>query len=76
KEGEGNYLECVTTQPEPVLHVQSGKGQQVRSAKFKLAKVTEVMGWKTVGAKLLEYSPGVEMEWVEQDHHPTQQELF
>ena len=38
KEGEGNYLEAVTTDAEPILAVQSGRGAQIRKAKFKIAK--------------------------------------
>lgn len=63
KEGAGNRLEMVTTEAEPILAVQSGKGQQIRKAKFKVVKLVEVMGWKAVGAKLTEYSKSVEMEW-------------
>lgn len=63
KEGEGNRLEAVTTDEEPVLVVQTGRGQQVRKAKFKVAKMVEVMGWKAVGAKLTDYSKTIEMEW-------------
>ncbi|MBZ4192219.1 DNA gyrase/topoisomerase IV subunit A [Niabella beijingensis] len=76
KEGDGNYLECATTMPEPVLMVQSGKGSQIRSAKFKLAKMTDVMGWKAVGAKLTDYNKSVVMEWVENEKPTNQQELF
>jgi topoisomerase-4 subunit A len=63
KEGNGNRLEAVTTEDEPVLSVQTGKGQQVRSAKFKIAKMVEVMGWKALGAKLMDFSKSVEMSW-------------
>jgi topoisomerase-4 subunit A len=77
KEGEGNRLEAVTTDDEPILTVQTGRGQQVRKAKFKVAKMVEVMGWKAVGAKLTEYSKTIEMQW---EHKPKeespQQELF
>lgn len=77
KEGEGNRLEAITTDEEPILTVQTGRGQQVRKAKFKVAKMVEVMGWKAVGAKLTEYSKTIEMEW---EHKPKeespQQELF
>ena len=66
KEGDGNYVEAVSTDAEPILAVQSGRGEQVRKAKFKIAKVAEVMGWKTVGTKLLDYSKSVEMEWVKE----------
>ncbi|MCW3094163.1 MAG: gyrase/topoisomerase subunit [Ferruginibacter sp.] len=63
KEGKDNRLEMVTTEEEPVLIVQSGRGQLVRRAKFKVPKMVEVMGWKAVGAKLTEFSKSVEMEW-------------
>jgi topoisomerase-4 subunit A len=75
KEGAKNYLEAVTTDEEPVLSVKSGKGTQVRSAKIKLAKVAEVMGWKAVGAKLTDYTKSIEMEWVKEDPN-AQPELF
>ena len=63
KEGDGNILEAVTTESEPILGVQTGRGSQVRKAKFKIAKMVEVMGWKAVGAKLMDYSKSIEMEW-------------
>lgn len=63
KEGDGNKLEAVTTDPEPILAVQTGRGQQIRKAKFKVAKMVEVMGWKAVGAKLTDFSKTIEMEW-------------
>jgi topoisomerase-4 subunit A len=78
KEGEGNRLEAVTTDPEPILMVQTGRGQQVRKAKFKVAKMVEVMGWKAVGAKLTDYSKTIEMEWEQQKpkDENAQPELF
>jgi topoisomerase IV subunit A len=63
KEGDGNRLEVVTTQEEPILVVQSGRGAQVRKAKFKVVKLVEVMGWKAVGAKLVDFTKSIEMEW-------------
>jgi topoisomerase-4 subunit A len=63
KDGEGNQLETVTTDEEPILVVQSGRGSQIRKAKIKAAKAVEVMGWKAVGAKLADYSKSLEMEW-------------
>ena len=75
KEGEGNYVEAVSTDEEPVLAMRSGRGAQVRNAKIKLAKVSEVMGWKAVGAKLADYSKSIEMEWVKETPGP-QAELF
>ena len=76
KEGEGNYLEAVTTDNEPVLAVQQGRGSQVRKGKFKIEKVVDVMGWKAVGNKLLDYSKSVEMEWVKSNSGTKQPELF
>jgi topoisomerase-4 subunit A len=75
KEGENNHLEVVTTDAEPVLAVQQGRGSQVRRAKFKLEKVVDVMGWKAVGAKLVDYSKSVEMEWIKKKENE-QPELF
>jgi topoisomerase IV subunit A len=63
KEGDGNRLEAVSTSDEPILVVQSGRGTSVRKAKFKVVKLVEVMGWKAVGAKLVDYSKSVVMEW-------------
>ena len=63
KEGKDNRLEAVTTEQHPVLIVQTGKGQLVRSTKFRIDKLVEVMGWKAIGAKLTAYSKSVAMEW-------------
>jgi topoisomerase IV subunit A len=75
KEGKGNVLEAVSTEEEPILIVQSGKGSQVRKAKFKIAKMVEVMGWKAVGAKLVDYNKNIVMEW-EVKESAKQPELF
>jgi len=76
KEGDGNYLEAVSTDAEPILAVQSGRGDQVRKAKFKITKVADIMGWKAVGNKLLDYSKSVQMEWVKDKQGEKQPELF
>ena len=77
KEGENNRLEAITTNEEPILSVQAGRGQQVRKAKFKIAKMVEIMGWKAVGAKLMDYSKTVEMEWENKtQENNNQPELF
>jgi len=75
REGEGNRLEMVSTDEEPVLIVQTGRGSQVRKAKFKTVKVVDVMGWKAVGAKLADYSKSLTMDW-EIKKKPDQPELF
>ncbi len=76
KEGEGNYVETVTTSEEPVLAMQQGRGAQVRKGKIKINKITEVTGWRTVGAKLADYSKSTEMEWVKSKEEDNQPELF
>jgi topoisomerase-4 subunit A len=76
KEGEGNKLVKVSTEEEPVLAMQSGKGSQVRKAKVKLSKVVDVMGWRAVGAKLTDFSKSVEMEWESKQKENPQKELF
>ncbi len=76
KEGEGNYVQVVSTDEEPVLAVQQGRGEQIRKAKFKIAKVVEIGGWKTVGAKLVDFSKSVQMEWVKPAGSDKQPELF
>ncbi len=76
KEGDGNYVEAVSTEEEPVLAVQQGRGEQIRKAKFKIAKVVEVSGWKTVGAKLVDFSKSLQMEWVKPTGANKQPELF
>jgi topoisomerase-4 subunit A len=75
REGEGNYLEAVTTAESPVVNVKSGRGTQARMTKVKLANFVEVMGWKAVGNKLADYTKSTEFEWT---HKPEdlQQELF
>ena len=56
KEGKGNRLIKATTNNEPILQMQSGRGSQIRNAKIKLHKVVDVMGWRAIGNKLTDYS--------------------
>jgi len=76
KEGDGNYVEAVTTSEEPVLAMQQGRGAQIRKGKLKITKIAEVTGWKTVGTKLADYSKSTEMEWVKPKEEDNQPELF
>jgi topoisomerase IV subunit A len=76
KEGKGNKLETVTTDAEPLLAVQQGRGAQIRKAKLKITKIVEVMGWKAVGNKLLDFTKSVEMEWEKKKGDNQQTELF
>ncbi|HMU71362.1 MAG TPA: DNA gyrase/topoisomerase IV subunit A [Ferruginibacter sp.] len=77
KEGDGNYIEAVTTEEEPVLAMQQGRGEQIRKGKLKIARIAEVTGYRTVGSKLADYSKSTEMEWVPSPAaNKSQTELF
>lgn len=76
KEGDGNYVEAVTTDADPVMHVQQGRGAQIRKGKLKLIKMAELGGWRNVGFRMLDFSKSVEMEWVKSKEDPNQTELF
>ena len=75
REGEGNYVETVTTMEEPVLAMQQGRGAQIRKGKLKITKIAEVTGYRTVGTKLADFSKSTEMEWVK-GKETSQPELF
>lgn len=75
KEGDGNYVEAVTLDEEPILLMQQGRGEQVRKAKLKIVKIAEVTGYRTVGSKLADFSKSTEMEWVK-SKETNQAELF
>lgn len=64
KEGEGNFLRTVSTEPEPILFIQQGRGAQLRKAKLKIAKMAEVTGWRTVGVKMADFAKSTDLEWV------------
>jgi topoisomerase-4 subunit A len=77
KEGKDNMLEAATTNADPILKVNTGRGQLVSTKKFKVADLVEVMGWKAIGAKLVDYSKSVDMEWeVVKEDLSGQTELF
>ncbi len=76
KEGEGNYVEAVTTIEDPILAMQQGRGAQIRKGKLKINKIAEITGWRTVGTKLADFSKSTEMEWVKPKEEDNQPELF
>ncbi|MEO6328971.1 MAG: DNA gyrase/topoisomerase IV subunit A [Ginsengibacter sp.] len=76
KEGQGNYVETVTTMEDPLLHFEKGRGAQVRSLNYKIGKNVEVTGWKSVGTRLEDYSKSAVMHWVEQKNEKAQGQLF
>lgn len=53
KEGDGNYLELVTTQQEPVVIVRTGKKKtELKEEIMALHETVDVTGWKTIGSYL------------------------
>lgn len=76
KEGDGNYMVAVTTDAHPILLVQGGTGQQVRTVRFKIGNLVDVMGWKAIGAKLMEYTKSAAFSWVPQNEDNSQPSLF
>lgn len=53
KEGEGNYLELVTTQTEPLAIVRSGKKKSdMTEETMALHELIDITGWKAVGTKI------------------------
>ncbi|RYY89291.1 MAG: DNA gyrase/topoisomerase IV subunit A [Chitinophagaceae bacterium] len=63
KEGKNNKLEAISTEVDPVLLVKIGKGAQQRASRFKVGNLVEVMGWKAVGAKLVDFAKSTELAW-------------
>ena len=63
KEGPENFLQAVTTDKDPVLLIKSGKGAQAKEQKLKVAKLVEIMGWRAIGTKLIDYAKSTELAW-------------
>jgi topoisomerase-4 subunit A len=76
KEGDGNYLEAVSTAVKPIAVITSGKGAQSRTSKVKIADFVEIMGWKAIGNKLTDYTKSTEIIWQEEGGNKKQAELF
>ena len=55
KEGEGNYLEWITSNGTPVIKLKTGKKKYLPSEQIiNLEEIVDVMGWKAIGTKLCE----------------------
>jgi topoisomerase-4 subunit A len=76
KEGKGNRLEAVTTEEDPVLILHIEKGSQVTTQKIQIGGFVEIMGWKAMGNKLVNYSKDVQMEWEKTSEDNVQAKLF
>lgn len=53
REGEGNYLELVTTHQEPVVSMKSGKKKSdMTEETIALHETVDISGWKTIGTRI------------------------
>ncbi len=53
REGEGNYLELVTTRQEPVLILKKGKKKsELTEEQIALHETIDVTGWRTIGTSI------------------------
>ncbi|MEZ5046557.1 MAG: DNA gyrase/topoisomerase IV subunit A [Chitinophagaceae bacterium] len=78
KEGEGNYVEWITTHPEPIVKIKKGKKKFLPSEEtINLKQFVDVMGWKAIGSKLCEKDL-LEIDLINDldDTDTTQGELF
>ncbi len=76
KEGKANRLEAVTSDASPALILHTGRGAQAQTQKIQIAGFIEVMGWKALGNKLVDYNKTVEMEWEQRPLDEVQAKLF
>jgi len=53
KDGEGNYLQFVTTAQEPNVIVKTGKKRtDMKEEQMALHEMIDITGWRTIGTKL------------------------
>ena len=76
KEAEGNYIEAISTEKDPIALIRSGRGTQARESKVKVGDYVEIMGWKAVGNKLTDFSKSTEISWFPQEGDTKQTALF
>ena len=77
REGKGNRLEAVTSDQDPVLLLHTGAGAKMSTQKIQIGGFVEIMGWKAIGNKLVNYSKEVEMEWeIKTEEGDMQTKLF
>jgi len=76
KEANGNYVEAVSTEQNPVALIKTGRGAQAKQTKVKVNDFAEVMGWKAVGTKLVDFTKSTEIEWVDSNTSSKQASLF
>ncbi len=53
KEGDGNYVEFVTTHQEPIISLKSGKKKsELEEEQLTMHDEIDITGWKTIGTKI------------------------
>jgi topoisomerase-4 subunit A len=76
KEGEGNYLEWITSNASPLVKLKTGKKKYLPSEQvINLEEFVDVMGWKAIGTKLCDKDL-LEISLVNEDEDSKQGELF
>ena len=76
KEGEGNYLEWITSHANPIIKIKTGKKKYLPSEEIiNLEELVDVMGWKAIGNKLCEKDL-LEISLVIDEEESKQRELF
>lgn len=76
REGDGNYVEAVTVDQDPIAVIRSGKGSQAKETRIKVADMVEIMGWKAIGSKLTDFSKSTTIGWQEPESDAKQTALF
>jgi topoisomerase-4 subunit A len=76
REYEGNHIVVVTTDPDPVALIKSGKGAQLKETRIKVADLVEVMGWRAVGSKFTDFNKSTTISWFDDEPSATQVALF
>ncbi|MEY2834769.1 MAG: hypothetical protein RLZZ557_431 [Bacteroidota bacterium] len=76
REVQGNHVVVVTTNPDPVAVIRSGKGAQSKETRIKVADLVEVMGWRAVGSKFTDFNKSTEITWLTDEAAATQAALF
>ncbi|MEY4660277.1 MAG: hypothetical protein RLZZ42_229, partial [Bacteroidota bacterium] len=76
REFEGNHIVVVTTDPDPIAIIKSGKGAQLKETRIKVADLVEVMGWRAVGSKFTDYNKSTSISWFDDEPSATQAALF
>ncbi len=76
KEGDGNYLEFVTTMQEPTLLLKSGKKKsELEEEEVVLNEMIDITGWKTIGTRFADNNLK-EVSLVEKDDDKDELTLF